>query len=419
MMCVYNDITFLDKAVFSLIDQPFQDWELIVLDNSDEEHRNESWSKIQYFVIQDERIHGLRSEKNVGWAKGAAVCLAHVRGRYTTFLAADDLILEDSLSRLSEEMRQSEADVIWVGNEYISGRQEQQEEKVYEVYPEYCRYGESNKSQAIPELMRNVYYNSFFHYIRVEFLREQEIDFFEPYYADSVGMTKCMVSAKDMVVLDEVVYSLSLTTSQTMGYYIWDSYEFVFSLQWKLIRDVFLKENFQDKEEIQFAGNRICKNLVGQIGALCKSRCRDKYMNLLQKSDEEIIVQLEKILENDNVVELLVLGGTGGFSNLLKQVSYTAEMDETVYQDSWLAPLLYLSHDAGSMSSQQKIKYIVEFLLKTQNYACLGVHLLLEWIEESDDSVILQYEQQIRQILTKSNQYIYSLSGSILEHCIQ
>jgi glycosyltransferase involved in cell wall biosynthesis len=311
MMCVYNDITFLDRAIFSLIDQTFQSWELIILDNSDTEHRKESWSRIQYFTEKDERIYGLQSEKNVGWAKGAAVCLSHVRGRYTTFLAADDLLLEDSLNHLSEEMKQSDADVIWVGNEYISGRQEQKEEKVYEVQPEYRRYDDLNRSQAIPELMRNVYYNSFFHYIKVDFLREHKIDFFDPYYADTVGMTKCMVSAQNMVVLDKVVYSLSISTSQTIGYYIWESYEFIFSLQWEMVRNIFLKENFQDKEEIQFAGNRIFKNLMGQVGSLCHRRCRDKYMNFLPKSDEEIIAQLEKILENDNIIELMVLGGDG------------------------------------------------------------------------------------------------------------
>jgi hypothetical protein len=99
-------------------------------------------------------------------------------------------------------------------------------------------------------------------------------------------------------------------------------------------------------------------------------------------------------------------------------VSAIAAMDETVYQDSWLAPLLYLSQGIDSMSPQQKMKYIVEFLLKKQNYACVGIHLLSEAIEHSEESVILEYEEQIRQILVKSNKYIASLSGSILRYCI-
>lgn len=78
--------------------------------------------------------------------------------------------------------------------------------------------------------------------MKVSFLKKQEIDFFDPFYADTSGMTRALIKADHMVVLNEAVYCLTMDTSQTAGYYIWDSYRFMYANQWSMIREVFLRE---------------------------------------------------------------------------------------------------------------------------------------------------------------------------------
>ena len=65
--------------------------------------------------------------------------------------------------------------------------------------------------------MQSLYYNSFFHFERISFLKENNIDFFEPYYADFEGMTEAMCRAKRMVVVDKALYALTENTSQTLS----------------------------------------------------------------------------------------------------------------------------------------------------------------------------------------------------------
>ena len=168
MMTVYNDTSLLNTAINSCLRQSFSSWELLILDNSDKS--NKPWSMIQNAMAYDGRIHGFRSEKNVGWAKGSQVLLQHAKGEYVTFLSADDCLNTGALLKIYEEIRKNHPDVIFVGNMYTNYLGEHEVKSIGEVLPEYMIYTGDNKSEALVEIMKKVYYNSMFHYEKRAFM---------------------------------------------------------------------------------------------------------------------------------------------------------------------------------------------------------------------------------------------------------
>lgn len=400
MMSVYKDVSLFERAINSLRMQSYEDWELIILDNGNKDMV--VWELIQRAAHADERIKAYKIDENVGWPKGAAICLEYVTGEYTTFLAADDVICEGALETLAETIEAQRPDVIWVGNELAEYDKNTQQLVVVEKgIPHYAVYEKEKRSVAVVNIMKDVYYNSLFHYMCVNFLKKNRIDFFEPYYEDCVGMTKAMVVAEKMVVLDSSVYSLTKNTSQTAGRYIWDSYQFVFAKQWEILKELFLKEDYKDIN-VCYVAKRILNNLMGNIGGLCRGICRDKYMQPLQKSKEEIIKQLEDILGDEKIQEMLLLAGEEESMKILLQelIHLKAEDVEVFVEFSWLKPLFLLSWNE-ECSMYEKAHLLCDWILEKNNLYGMGFEYMVKYLEQIPENVLVLLRENLRMVMEK------------------
>lgn len=412
LMCVYNDTSLLNSAINSVLRQSFTDWELIILDNSDK--TEQAWEMIQNAMAADPRIKGMRSKENVGWPKGAAICLSQAKGEYTTFLAADDCINIEALQKMSTVLYQEKPDILWVGNAYVQRLENGQMEMEAAAVAQAKVYGKENRSDAIVEIMKTVYYNSFFHYMRVDFLRANGIDFFEPYYADCAGMTKAMAAADKMVVLDEIIYFLTMNTSQTAGKYIWDSYDFMFGNQWRCIKEVFLKEQYDNASGIEFVILRIMRNLLGSVENLCYGHCRNKYMNPMQVQAEEIIGQLEQITACDAIAEMLQRGNGTWFKEWLKVAAvlktHGIDGDSAVVVESTIKPLLQLALKQDVLTKEEKVVLMLGWLVQDNNPRMVGFDYMMEELEGCSDAVVQKYYTQLTAIAA---QYEACIANSI------
>lgn len=401
MMAVYQDVSLFNSAVSSLLKQDYENWELLILDNDNDE---KTWEMIQNAVATDSRIRAYKSDENVGWAKGAAELLKYVRGTYVTFLAADDCINRGALQRLEEVIvKEEQPDVIWVGADGVACA-DSQVQYMGKVCPDYAVYSEENRSEAILEIMRQVYYSSFFHYMRVDFLEQHNIDFFEPYYADYVGMTKCMTAARKMVVVDAMIYSLTLNTSQTRGHYVWGAYDFGFANQWRCVREVFEREQYSNYEGISYVAGKILRNLCGNISSLCMGRCRNKYMNSIEKTNEEIIRHLEDIFSCDDIGQMFFVCGPV-LEILLASLSNLNQLnlkpDSECIQKSWLRPLLVLSMSGEQLNKYEKIALMTEWLLLEKNSWCIGFDEYADLLGQLDDEMLMKYRESMNAIVKK------------------
>lgn len=312
LMCTYNDAGLLREAIRSVQQQDMTDWELIVLDNSD--RSEEPWNILTEAAQEDARIRVFRSDRNVGWAKGASLCLDHARGIYMTFLAADDTLTEGALQRVYQAAWEQEPDVVWIGLEAM-GQQADGTPVRYTAAGERRHFGRERRVEAIRYLMEHVYYNSFCHFERIGFLRREQIDFFEPYFMDCGGMTRAMVRAEAMEVLPEIGYRLTLHTSQTANHYIMGSYRTLFASQWESVTECLRKENCKDPSMWQYMAYRIGNNFLGNVDILSNGGgCRDRYMNPVTVTWEERLQELKRMLSDDVLMDMCRYLGDRFFS---------------------------------------------------------------------------------------------------------
>lgn len=94
LICVYNGEPFVAEAVQSTLDQTFQDFEILVIDNGSTDR---SVEVVRGFT--DPRIRIIVNEKNLGHAGSLNVGLAEARGEYAAILDADDASLPNRLER--------------------------------------------------------------------------------------------------------------------------------------------------------------------------------------------------------------------------------------------------------------------------------------------------------------------------------
>jgi glycosyltransferase involved in cell wall biosynthesis len=111
---------FVPKAILSLLEQDFTDFELIV---SDDASTDDSAAVIDEFARRDGRIQFTRQAVRLGLVGNFNWCLSQARGEYIKFLLSDDkLVRKDALGRLVQMLDQDSRVVLasssaWIMNE--------------------------------------------------------------------------------------------------------------------------------------------------------------------------------------------------------------------------------------------------------------------------------------------------------------
>ena len=91
---LFNRVHLIERAVKSIIDQSFSDWELVIIDDCSTDG---SWELINTF--DDKRIRVLRNEQNSERCVSRNNGIEASVGRYICFLDSDDYHLKDHLQK--------------------------------------------------------------------------------------------------------------------------------------------------------------------------------------------------------------------------------------------------------------------------------------------------------------------------------
>lgn len=93
LMTAHNPGTYLNQAVASILDQTFDEFEIVLVDNGSEE-----FSLARDFVI-DDRLRLMKMEWNVGRTGALQVALAASRGEFIAVLDSDDIANKERLAK--------------------------------------------------------------------------------------------------------------------------------------------------------------------------------------------------------------------------------------------------------------------------------------------------------------------------------
>lgn len=89
IMPVYNSEEYLDTSIQSVLNQSFRDLELILVNDCS---RDKSKTICQKYAEDDERVKFIDLQENIGAGKARNKGLEFVKGKYVTFVDADDRI---------------------------------------------------------------------------------------------------------------------------------------------------------------------------------------------------------------------------------------------------------------------------------------------------------------------------------------
>ena len=111
----YNGRRFVEQAIDSVLNQTYQNFELIVVDDCS---NDDSLSLIEHKAQSDNRIRVIALEHNAGVANARNVGIKEAKGEYIALLDNDDLWTEDKLER-QLALAQKGADIVYCSYDFI------------------------------------------------------------------------------------------------------------------------------------------------------------------------------------------------------------------------------------------------------------------------------------------------------------
>ena len=106
---VYNAEKYLDRSIKSVLNQSYDNLEIIIVDDSSTDNSKDI---IKKYASKDSRIMPIYSEVNQGVSKARNIGLNIFSGDYLIFMDADDYITKDAIKILMEKCNKYDADIV-------------------------------------------------------------------------------------------------------------------------------------------------------------------------------------------------------------------------------------------------------------------------------------------------------------------
>ena len=113
IMPSYNYAMYIRQAIESVLNQTYQNWDLIIIDDASTDY---SLNVINEYVKKDSRIKLIINEKNLGLAGTLKKAIDFADGEWIAFLESDDEFLPDSIEEKIKSARLG-ADIIYTDTE--------------------------------------------------------------------------------------------------------------------------------------------------------------------------------------------------------------------------------------------------------------------------------------------------------------
>gem|GEM_PF-2497976 len=109
IMLVYNASKYLDRSINSVLNQTYDNLEIIIVDDSSTDNSKDI---IKKYASTDNRIRPIYSEINQGVSKTRNIGLNIFSGDYVLFMDADDYITKDAVEIMMNKSIKYKADVV-------------------------------------------------------------------------------------------------------------------------------------------------------------------------------------------------------------------------------------------------------------------------------------------------------------------
>lgn len=178
----YNIENYVKRAIDSVLNQTFKNYELLVIDDCSTDSTMEV---IKQVVGQNAKI--LQTKKNSGTAAASRnIAIENAKGEYLLFLDGDDeLYSNETLKEIDEHIKENKYDIIYLGYENVGHTEN------------YYRISNKENSTREARLICDESFSVSSKVWNVEFLRNNNIRFKEGmYYEDELFSIKSNILSK-------------------------------------------------------------------------------------------------------------------------------------------------------------------------------------------------------------------------------
>ena len=200
---VYNVEHYVYRSLESVLNQDFDDFEVIVVDDCGTDNSMNIIKELINNHINGNKVRIISHQKNSGLAEARNTAIKNARGKYIYFLDSDDHISPDALSTLYSEAKEYQADVVWGSNYKQRGEEIWSEsddilpDMVFHKEGEFQTYLYRNIKDGLPNTAWNILFSlDFLHRNNLLFpnIRFQEDiafdELYHPYIKKAVMVSK-------------------------------------------------------------------------------------------------------------------------------------------------------------------------------------------------------------------------------------
>lgn len=238
---VYNVENYVREALESVINQTYQNLEVIVIDD---ESKDSSGKICDEYAKKDSRITVVH-QKNKGLSGARNTGLDLATGKYIMFLDSDDKFELDACENFYNEIEKTNADYV-VGNYiYIDDDGTKWEKPVFdqEKYKEFKLSIEDYKNSFF--IMNSTVWNKIF---RKSFLDELKIKFVERVPAeDAIFTTYCFIKSFNVYYMPKIMYNYRMRYTDSISNSCSKDYFMGINKAYKIIY-----ENFKENDRLDF-----------------------------------------------------------------------------------------------------------------------------------------------------------------------
>jgi len=183
IMCAYNLEKIVDTAIESVLNQTFENYELIIVNDGSKDNTLGTLKKFE--KKSNGKIKIINNEKNLGLSASRNIAIKEAKGEYIVHLDGDDNLYDrETLAKIDDTIGKQILDIVYFGVQYVGG-----ENKLY--LP-----NEQNSTQ-IARIVCDMHFAVSSKVWRRKFLEEINLTFIEGmYYEDMVYSITAAIRAK-------------------------------------------------------------------------------------------------------------------------------------------------------------------------------------------------------------------------------
>ncbi|MCI9541663.1 MAG: glycosyltransferase [Lachnospiraceae bacterium] len=202
---VYNVEKYLEDCLDSILQQDFQDYEIICVNDASTDNSKsilleyaEKYNKIK--VITHSKNKGLSASRNTG--------LLYAKGKYIMFVDSDDIIVRNTFVELYSSAEKAQVDIVYFNIDWIY--ENENDIKVDIKSRNYCEYNGVYSGKELFCLFvdsHQVKVEAYRQFIRKDFLEENKINFYEGIlHEDILFSYLCAMNAQKVIDINKEYY---------------------------------------------------------------------------------------------------------------------------------------------------------------------------------------------------------------------